>query len=53
MGAGKGDKPRPRQVSDKVYTKNYEQIFGKKRNWWERRDQKWLKEAEKMKHDDK
>ena len=29
--AGKGDKPRPRQVSKEVYDKNWERIFGKKK----------------------
>jgi len=46
-GAGKGDKRRPRSVSEKEYTDNFERIFGRKINWWENRDhQQWIKEAQ-------
>ena len=27
---GKGDKPRPKTVDNKTWSKNYERIFGKK-----------------------
>ena len=35
--AGKGDSPRPKSISDKEYTKNFERIFGKKIMWWEKK----------------
>ena len=32
--SGKGDSPRP--VNLKKYKKNFEDIFGRRRYWWER-----------------
>ena len=31
-GAGKGDRRRPMFISQEQYAKNYERIFGKKKN---------------------
>jgi len=32
MSNGKGDKPRPKSVDYKTWSKNYESIFRKKKN---------------------
>lgn len=29
---GKGDKPRPKTIDNKTWSKNYERIFGKKQH---------------------
>ena len=49
---GKGDKPRPKSISEKEYSKRYEDAFGKKRPWWARRNKDWLEEAKKIKEKD-
>lgn len=51
--AGKGDTPRPKSISDKEFTHNFETVFGKKKNWWQKRNhQKWVKEAKQIKNKD-
>lgn len=51
-GAGKGDKPRPKSISQKEYEERFEQVFGKKREYWETQEhQKWVEEVEKIKND--
>lgn len=51
--AGKGDTPRPKSVSEEVFTKNFESAFGKKDIWWRSKDhQDWVEEAKKMKEKD-
>lgn len=49
-GAGKGDTPRPKSISEKEYQKRYDDAFGQKPYWFEtKKHKKWLKEAEKIK----
>ena len=48
--AGKGDKRRPRQVHEKVFAENYENVFGKKHQWWETAEHsEWVKKANAIK----
>ena len=46
--AGKGDSPRPKSISDKEYTLNFEKAFGKKKPWWAcKKHKKWMEQVEK------
>jgi len=48
--AGKGDKPRPKSISESEYLKRYEKAFGKTKLWFETQEHKnWVKEAEQEK----
>ncbi len=41
---GKGSKRRPAQIPPEEYAKHFEDIFGKKKMWWEKdRDLYWIK----------
>lgn len=52
-GAGKGDTPRPKSVSDKKFAENFESVFGKKDIWWKSKEhQEWVEEVRKMKEED-
>lgn len=42
-GAGKGDKPRPKSISEKEYGRKYELIFGKKKPWWSSKEHQKLR----------
>lgn len=53
--AGKGDKPRPKSISEKDYARKYEEAFGKRIPWWATEEhQEWVKEMleEQKKHKD-
>ena len=48
---GKGDKPRPKSISEKEFKKKFEQAFGSKKAWWETEEHQQL--VEEMKEEQK
>jgi len=45
---GKGDKPRPKSVTEEVFAKRFDDAFGHKPSWFETDDhQKFVEEVER------
>lgn len=50
--AGKGDKPRPKSISDDEYRRRFDEAFGNRKEWWETEEhEQWVKESQQIRQE--